>query len=69
VFFVLSKRAMLTYAALVLFVAKLLHDELTTHVFPHTVGLLLGMSFAVVFESVGRKELNRHRTRADLLAK
>lgn len=64
-FLVLSKPAMLKYAALVLFVAKLLHDELTlTHVFPHTVGLLIGMSFAIVFESVGRKELDRHLTRA-----
>ena len=32
--------------------------------FPHTVGLLIGMSFAAVFESVGRKELNRYRTNA-----
>jgi rhomboid protease GluP len=66
VFFVLSKRAMLKYAALVLFVAMTLNDELVMmRYFPHTVGLLIGMSFAAVFESVGRKELDRHRTRAD----
>ena len=57
---------MLKYAALVLFVANLASGELVvTHVFSHTVGLLIGMSFAVVFESVGRKELDRHRARAD----
>ncbi len=66
VFLVLSRRAMLKYAALVLFVVNLASWELVvTHVFSHTVGLLIGMSFAVVFESVGRKELDRHRTRAD----
>jgi membrane associated rhomboid family serine protease len=66
VFFVLSKRAMLKYAALVLLVAEQVREEFAVwHIFPHTVGLLVGMSFAVVFESVGRKELNRHRTRAD----
>jgi rhomboid protease GluP len=65
-FFVLSKPAMLKYAALVLFVAYLVWFELAvTHLFLHTVGLLIGMGFAVVFESVGRKELDRHRTRAD----
>jgi hypothetical protein len=53
----------LKYAALVLFVAMLLHDELAVmRYFSHTVGLLIGMSFAGVFESVGRKELNRYRT-------
>jgi hypothetical protein len=57
---------MLKYAALVLFVAILLHDELSVmRYFPHTVGLLIGMSFALVFESAGRKDLDRHRTRAD----
>jgi rhomboid protease GluP len=66
VFLALSKRAMLKYAALVLFVAELVREEFAVfHVFPHTVGLLIGMSFAAVFESVGRKELDRHRTRAD----
>ncbi len=57
VFLVLSRRAMLKYAALVLFVANLASGELVvTHVFSHTVGLLIGLSFAVVFESVGRKD-------------
>jgi hypothetical protein len=46
-FTVLSARAKWKYALLLLFVAGLLqHEFADTHYFPHTVGLLTGLSFA-----------------------
>jgi rhomboid protease GluP len=60
-FTLLTKRAKWKYGLLVLFIAGLVwHEFADTHHFAHTVGLLIGVSFALVFECVGIQKLNRY---------
>jgi rhomboid protease GluP len=60
-FRLLTKRAKWNYGLLALFIAGLIrHEFAVTHRFAHTVGLLIGVSFALVFERVGRQRLSKY---------
>lgn len=58
-FLVLSTRAKCMSGLLVLYLAGLIRYEFVVkHYFPHTVGLLIGISFAVALEFFGRQRLD-----------
>ena len=60
-FALLSTRAKWKYGLLVLFVAGLVrHEFADTHYFVHTVGLLIGVTFALVLECLGSRNVNRY---------
>jgi len=60
-FLVLSKRARCMWGLLVLFLAgSIRYEFVVKHYYPHTVGLLIGISFAVAFEFIGRDRLNAY---------
>jgi membrane associated rhomboid family serine protease len=58
---VLSTRAKGMWGLLVFFLAGLIRYEFVVkHSYPHTIGLLIGVSFAVAFEFIGRHRLNAY---------
>ncbi len=58
---VLSTRAKCMWGLLVFFLAGLIRYEFVVkHDYPHTIGLLIGMSFAVAFEFIGCHRLNAY---------
>ena len=49
------------WGLLVFYLAGLTRYEFVVkHYYPHTIGLLIGMSFAVAFEFTGRRRLNAY---------
>jgi len=58
-FLVLSTRAKCMWGLLVLYLVGLIRYEFVVkHYFPHTVGLLIGIGFAVALEFIGRQRLD-----------
>jgi membrane associated rhomboid family serine protease len=58
---VLSKRAKCMWGLLVLFLAgSVRYEFVVKHYYPHTVGLLIGISFAVAFEFIGRPKVDAY---------
>lgn len=56
-----STRAKYMWGLLVLFLAgSTSYEFVVKHRYPHTVGLLLGICFAVAFEFIGRHQLNAY---------
>jgi len=60
-FVLLSKRAKCMWGLLVLFLAgSIRYEFVAKHYYPHTVGLLIGITFAVAFEAIGSPKLNAY---------
>lgn len=60
-FLILSTRAKCMWGLLVLYLVGLISYEFVVkHYYPHTVGLLIGISFALALEFIGRQRLNAY---------
>jgi rhomboid protease GluP len=67
-FFVLSIRAKCMWGLLLLFlIGSIRYEFVVKHKFPHTVGLLIGISFAVAFEFIDRDRLNLYWERSKII--